>query len=214
MNLKLSAVLLGAATILQASATTITFEGTAFSDSSIHYISSYSEQGFTLGSSTGNTGSKFGVIGSTHSWYSGSTALYNNLLGTYSWSVLNRNDGGLFGVQSIDLFEVSKPFTDVQGLQIRGLPSTITFEGFNLGTKVASQTFTIDGLLGGQTVVLNSDFNNLTSFRFNSSASSIYNLSQFDNIVVSAVPDGGSSLALIGVAFGALGFARRFTAKA
>jgi hypothetical protein len=211
MNLKLSAVLLGAATILQASATTITFENTAFGDGGIHYISNYSENGFTVASAKASTGSLFGVFGSTHPWNVGSTALYNNY--PAFGSVVTRNGGGLFDVRSIDLFELIQPGKTLNS-QPAGIPPTITFEGWNGATKVASQVFTLDGLVGGQTLLLSSSFSDLTSFNFKSNGTILNNMAQFDNIVVSPVPDGGSSLALIGVAFGALGFVRRFTAKA
>jgi hypothetical protein len=210
MNLKLSAVLLGAATILQASATTITFENTAFADG-IHYISNYSENGFTVTSGKATSGALFGVIGATHPWNVGSTTLYNNY--PSFGSILTRTGGGLFDVHSIDLFELIQPGKIFNSLPA-GLPATITFEGWNGATKVANQSFTLDGALGGQTVLLSSSFSDLTSFKFTSNARSANNMAQFDNIVVSAVPDGGSSLALIGVAFGALGFVRRFTGKA
>lgn len=210
MNLKIAATLLAAAAVCQTQATTLTFESAAHSDQYVTYVPTYSESGFTLNSTKGSI-YNFGIYGSANANYAGSTTLYNNYGGFAT--VLTRDGGGLFNALSLDVAELLKPAFD-GNFQYKGLPETLTFKGFDSGGLKATQTFTLDGLLGFQTVTLNSAFQNLTSFEFTQSGIVGASMSQFDNIQLSTVPDGGSSLALIGIGFGALGFVRRFTSKA
>ena len=136
-----------------AQAVIIDFESLASPGSSFTFVATYSEDGFTLVNET-DPSSDF-AFGSPQSgnadFYEGSAALVNN---SYDGiTVMTRDDGGTFGVRSIDLAEL-RPL----GLS----PRVVPFTGTRADGSTVSVTFTTDGIAGFQTFTFEG-FSGLTS---------------------------------------------------
>lgn len=129
--------------------------------------SQYIEGEFQINTLPGSgMGSGLGTIGTLALAYSGSTALYNEEIDGIMQ--LNRIDGGLFDLLSIDLAELN-------GDQITDI--TFTTSGGH------TQTFTLDGVaFNAETFIFNNGFLGVTNVSW--VQQSFYH--QFDNIVVNA----------------------------
>ncbi len=191
---------------LQAIPVTITFDNLY---STPGYRANYSEQGYVFTSSL-NSQYALGSWGATSSSFAGSTALYNNYY--IQKTALTRADGGLFNIYSLDLSELLKD----------GKAGTVTFTGYQNGDAKVTQSFTMDGTFGFQTLLL-AGFNNLKTLEWTTGGlsapagvSTATYMSQFDNLFVDtsdgaippaftpggtplSVPDGGATLALMGL---------------
>lgn len=120
----------------------------------------YTEDGFLL---TNLSSLEFATFGTLESRYTGSTALFNNTVGGITQ--LTRVGGGVFDLISIDLSELNAASV-----------ASVTFTrdgGF-------SQTFTLDGILGPQTFLFDSNFLGSSSVSF----TQVSPFHQFDNITI------------------------------
>jgi len=148
----------------------IDFESLAATGGSFTFLTTYSEDGFTLVNASNPTGSF--AFASPHTdnsaWFVSSTALFNNFVNGVT--VLTREDGGVFDVESIDLAELP-PF----GTSPRSVP----FTGIRADASTVMVTFTTDGPIGFETFAF-SGFTNLTSLSW----VQVPLFHQFDNIVL------------------------------
>lgn len=145
----------------------IDFESLAAADGSFTFLTTYSEDGFTLANpSEPNASDAFGSPHSGNtSYYQGSAALINNY--PFTSTVLTKDDGGPFNVVSIDLAEIT---TD-------GGAAEVPFTGTRADGSTVSATFTTDGVEGFQTFTFDG-FTDLVSLSWDQ----IPAYHQFDNI--------------------------------
>ena len=141
----------------------------------------YTEDGALLSafSESGETGG-FLTFSSESGFFEGSTALFlSNVEGT---TTLSLEDGGAFTLESIDADELV------------GVEGDITFTGTTSGGGTVTQTFTLDGEDGFETLEFSADFTDLVSVSWDQELP----LHQFDNIVLTigtgAVDDGNDVL--------------------
>jgi hypothetical protein len=204
-------ILLAPASSLQA--TTITFDQLYHNDIKVNYLPSYQEQGYVFTSSYNNYQYSFGDWGSKSANFAGSMALFNNY-GSKT-TALTKSDGGFFSLASLDISE----------LYSYGIGGTVTFTGYQNGDTRVSQTISLDGVFGFQTILLNG-FSDLKTFEWTSGGLTLDKMIQFDNInildsssepLVAAstnVPDGGASAILLGLGILGIAYTKRLTAKA
>jgi hypothetical protein len=156
----------------------------------------YSAGGFTL------TASHFSPISNppsfeflgTHSPFSpGRTALYHHIsLGEIT---LTRSDGGYFYFYSIDLAEL--PGGDQFGRPINSGPFGLTFYGTKANGATVSDTVIVDSFLTLKTYTL-VGFDDMAEVHWFQGGPPISPTHQFDNLVVSAIPE-PSSFCLLGI---------------
>lgn len=184
----LAAAVLAAATLpVLAAPTVIGFEPLAHADDGVAEAGHvYTESGYTL---TNGGDFAFSTIGTQAADFLGSTALIND--NDEGLTTLERADGGLFSLLSIDLAEL---FADPD------LPVQVMFTGVLADGSTVQQGFALDGLFGAQTFAFDAGFSQLSSVSWTNSA--YYH--QFDDVVVAAVPEPGSA-ALAGLALLSLG---------
>jgi PEP-CTERM motif len=112
--------------------------------------------------------------------YAGSAGLHERI--TNGLLTLTRVDGNAFTLSSIDL----------SILHPNGASPPVVFTGTLVGGGTVTQTFT-PTVFGFQTFVFNSSFTNLTSVSWRQGTDEL-NAHQFDNIVVSSVPEPSAML--------------------
>lgn len=173
---------------VEAGATTITFDSLEQAGSSYQFLSSYTENGFTL--SGGNFAS---AQQGTTGWYFGSASLFNNTPGGVT--TLSKLGGGTFDFSSIDLAPVSTGY---------GTGATVSFIGNVHGGGTVNTSYTLNNTFTFQTFLV-SGFNNLDSVTW--TQNSPYH--QFDNIVLDNTVPEPASLALIGIGLVGLTVLRR-----
>ncbi len=160
--------------VAPANAVVMNFESLAVNDASVHLQgSTYTESGFNVSSSTGQTFSSFGT---QRSEYPGSTAL--TLFGDVGSTLvrLTQVGGGAFDLSSIDLADYFN----------QGLQRTVNFTGTKADNSTVTQSVALDNLPGLQTLNF-SGFTNLAKVEWNTTSSSgAQDSAQFDNINVSA----------------------------
>ena len=133
--------------------------------------------------------------------YTGSVALFNNFVdGITSFA---RSDGGLFTLNSIDTANSLKQSTIPVGIGA-------TFTGNLQGGGTVIQTYTHGANDNLETVVFGPGFSNLLSVRIDVAPAAPAGFFQFDNIVVTAVPEPGSvALLTVSTAGGIFALRRR-----
>ncbi|MCL2790438.1 MAG: PEP-CTERM sorting domain-containing protein [Desulfobulbus sp.] len=173
-------VLMGLALVLGvvsvAESAVLDFESLRHDDDQIVEIGAvYEESGFRLTATAPDSSlaPSFATAGTELDYvFTGSTALINdNWEGT---TILMRTDGGLFQMNSIDLAE----------LFATGEPFTVTFTGLLGNGDSVFQTFNLDGLLGTETFVFDTDFTDLVAVSW---LQGDYLFHQFDNIDVTPI---------------------------
>lgn len=189
--------------LTRASAVVMTFDSLENLGSDFSPLRSYTEAGFSLGSPDAVRGAVFVSWSQANDYYAGSAGLAINYLNRCA--VLTAADGGIFSLQSMDLAAAlgfSAPFE-------------VSFMGQSEnGPVMAAVMITGSGFT---TFNFPSSFTNLTSVSWRQ-ASGFRGAHQFDNIVLassvtesgnSVVPDGGTTLALLGLALTTLAGVRR-----
>ena len=166
-------------TSLTAPSVVIDFETRAHDGTVVFTGDPYNEDGFTL-NNISTEGSDFFVVGSGDPRHFGSASFGNSFPGDATQ--LMREGGGefkTFDMLSIDLAENELP----------GQPNVTFFGIRSAGLPPVQQTFTLDGIAGGETFVFNpSLFSNLISVTWDQGDSASAHI--FDNIVVEPVVDG------------------------
>lgn len=148
---------------------TIDFESLEHEDADIaDHGDTYCEDGFTI------TGPSLSTFGTLHGSFTGSTALFSNLLP--GLVQLSRAAGAAFQLISIDLAELN-------GDQDPGV--TIEFTGTLAGGGSVVESFTLDGIAFGAETFVFSGFSDLTSVEWRQENQFPH---QFDNIVVVPEP--------------------------
>jgi len=146
----------------------IDFESLASPGTDATYVTTYSEDGFTLMNASDPEGATaFGSPQSDNTQdYEGSAALVNNQ--DNGVTVLTKDDGGAFNVASIDLAELWR---------YGGGPRNVPFTGTRADGSTVSVTFTTDGTEGFQTFTFDG-FTDLISLSWDQ----VPPYHQFDNI--------------------------------
>lgn len=141
------------------------FEEITGPDEVLH-LDTYTRDGFVVSGS----GPFVAVIDPASIWWSGSKALFNNIMG--GTTTLAREDGGLFRLASLDLAELP-PFGPA--------PRIITFTGTRADGSQVVETVTTDGSAGFETATFSS-FHAVTSVMWAQEA----DFHQFDNVTLGA----------------------------
>jgi len=170
LPLALFAVLfLAAASVTRAD--TITFSTLEQAGSSLVLIPDpYLEAGYKI-----QDGGQLYFAQQGNTQYAGSAGLHERI--TNGTITLSRADGHAFTLSSIDL----------SVLHPQGVSPSVVFTGVLAGGGTVTQTFT-PTVFGFRTFVFNSAFTNLTSVTWHQGTDD-FNAHQFDNIVVSSVPE-------------------------
>ncbi len=155
----------------------IDFESLAASGTSFAFVTSYSEDGFTLVNPAYSGYDAFSAPQSDNDLFQGSTGLLNDL--PDGVTLLTKGDGGSFTVASIDIAEFKPSMLD---------PREVTFTGTRADGSTVSETFTTDGLAGFETFTFKG-FTDLVSLSW--VQASPYH--QFDNITLDPVALGPQS---------------------
>ena len=133
------------------------------------------EDGFQLKGTLGTNPAPFHTFGTGSASFEGSKAVFlNSKTGT---TTLTSVDGSAFTLESIDVDEV-------------GGASTITFIGTTSGGGTVTQTFTLDGVDGFQTLEFSEVFTDLVSVSWDQGGT-LLTTYQFDNIVLTIGTGGG-----------------------
>ena len=151
----------------------IDFEALASAGSSVTFVASYSEDGFTVVDPDYSGNDAFGAPQSGTTWFyvGPSTALVNNMaIGSNGITTLTKDDGGTFDASSIDLGELD-PASPA--------PIQVPFTGTRADGSTVTATFTTDGAAGFETFAL-TGFTGLTSLSWIQVAPYY----QFDNIAL------------------------------
>lgn len=162
----------------------------------------YAEDGYEIRSTNANG---HGYWKLDHSWFAGSTSLWNNWSGAQT--ILRKLDGASFTLNAIDLAEYTGSGVDANtgnpGAGQAPQSVSVTFTGYKAGGGTVSQTFHLDGYntyretgVSGYETFLFSNFDDVTSVRWtqNSGFQTQY---QFDNILVNVPEPGGFALLLV-----------------
>ena len=159
-----------------AGAVVIDFENLAHNgDDIVDYFSTYTEDGFILGSYDGNELSKDLTVYGTaaEGAYAGSTMLMND--GWETLTVLTAENGATFTLNAISLCELSTDNTESY---------TITFTGVLSDGNTVTQSLTLNGTFDTKTYAFGSNFTDLVSVSWDAG---VYGV-QFDNINASSSP--------------------------
>jgi hypothetical protein len=151
----------------------IDFEALASSGTSVTFVASYSEDGFTLVDPDYAGNDAFGAPQSATTWFyvGPSTALVNNMApGSDGITMLTKDDGGTFDVSSIDLGEVDPESP---------APVAVPFTGTRADGSTVTTTFTTDGAAGFETFTFDG-FTDLVSLSWAQQSP----FHQFDNITL------------------------------
>jgi hypothetical protein len=188
---KLSVLTVGAAVMAlgtlstqKAVAVTLDFESLAAPGNGItNHGFVYSEDGFTLTNTSQSY--PFATFNTGESRFPGSTALFNDTINGIT--VLTKNDGGTFGLQSIKLSELNGSFS-----------ALVNFVGVKADSTTVSQTFSLDRIFGFETFAFQG-FVDLVSVSWVQEP----NFHQFDDIEIvdkaKSVPEPASVLGLLAV---------------
>lgn len=164
----------------QGAITVIDFEELATPGTGATYISQYEVTGFKFTAEAGASAALLRFFHTEHESFAGSTAIYGDQPGASPPDViLGRTDSLTFDLLSIDISERWR----------QAIPSPITFVGMKDDGSTVSTTVSLDGVFGFETFEL-SGFTDLVSLRlFGTTA-------QYDNFVVSIIPEPASLLLL------------------
>ncbi len=198
---------------MSANATTIGFDPLTTSGEGFVSPASYTENGFTLrslstlGFGSARTGDvNFLYNGHIMTWYYGSTSLFNDDLAG-GVTMLSKDDGGTFTLNSIDLAALNDFYTWGSG-------EDITFTGNVHGGGTVTQSIQFTEQFKFLTFSFNG-FENLDSVTWGQG----FPYHQFDNIVLDLPTIPGSdvpepvSLGLLGLGLAAMGISRRTLKK-
>lgn len=181
-------IAVSAAAGAQAQQSVIDFDALAAPGFGVTLLHSYSEDGYHL---TTNSG----FLGSFHSsspLYAGSPSLTNTPLATTS---LTRAGGAAFSLASIELADL---------FSLGSGPYDVTFVGHLAGGGTVNQTFSISTANAFSPHAF-SGFSNLASVTWRQGLTRLH---QFDNLVVTAVPEPGTYAMLL-AGLGLLGYMGR-----
>jgi hypothetical protein len=155
------------------------FESLAASGPTFTFVSTYSEDGFTLVDPDNGGSQAFGAPQTQNDFYQGSTSLVNNTPGDVT--VLTKDDGGTFTAASIDIAELV--VTDLR-------PRDVNFTGTRADGSTVTATLTTDEVAGFETFTFQG-FTDLVSLSWVQAPP----FHQFDNIVLDPVAVAGGSSA-------------------
>ena len=172
--LMLLVTLFGSAIVANADTLTFsTFEQAG--GSLVHIADPYFESGYRI-----QNGGELYYAQQGNTLYAGSAGLHERI--SNGLITLSRTDGSAFTLTSIDL----------STLHPQGTSPAVVFVGTLLGGGTVTQTFT-PTLFGFHTFVFSSSFTNLLSVSWRQGTDEL-NAHQFDNIVVSNVPEPASMI--------------------
>ena len=139
------------------------------------YVTSHSEDGFTVEST--NAGHGFGIWSTSSTHFAGSTGMFNN---DAAWTIVSRDDGGKFDLLSLGL---SHMFNTTAG----NSRMIITFEGTKSDSSSVTEKIDVPRHFGFQTYAF-TGLTDLVSVRWDQSAfASVPH--QFDAITLAPFPD-------------------------
>jgi len=171
-------VLLLITSAVKARADVITFDSLEQAGTNlVHTTDPYTEGGYRI-----QNGGELYFAQQSNTLYAGSAALHERI--SNGLITLNRLDGSTFTLSSIDL----------SVLHPSGTSPAVVFTGFLAGGGTVTQTFNPTSF-GFQTFVFSSAFSNLLSVTWRQGTDEL-NAHQFDNIVVSSVPEPATMLLL------------------